>query len=99
MPEANRSVREHLGRETRLYLLTAAVGWLIFVGCIFVPTPAPWLMIGAFVATCGALVALLVFIRCPQCRAPLPQVGFAAAVAPTAARRHANCPACGAALD
>jgi DNA-directed RNA polymerase subunit RPC12/RpoP len=56
-------------------------------------------MIGAFVATCGALVSLLVFVRCPHCRAHLPQIGFAAAVAPATAARQTHCPGCGATLD
>ena len=93
------SIRVKLGRETRIYLALAVLGWLVFVACMFIPKPAPWLMIGSFVLTCGALVSLLVFVRCPRCRAPLPQIGFAAAVAPATAARQTHCPGCGAALD
>jgi len=93
------SIRAKLGRETRVYLALAVAGWLVFVACMFIPKPPPWLMIGSFVATCGALVSLLVFVRCPRCRTHLPQIGFAAAVAPTTAARQTHCPGCGAALD
>jgi len=93
------SIRVKLGHETRIYLALAVLGWLVFVACMFIPRPAPWLMIGSFVLTCGALVSLLVFVRCPRCRAHLPQIGFAAAVAPATAARQTHCPGCGAALD
>jgi hypothetical protein len=56
-------------------------------------------MIGAFVATCGGLLSLLVFVRCPRCRAHLPQIGFTSVLAPASAARHTHCPGCGATLD
>lgn len=93
------TIRARLARETRLYLGVAATGWLGFVGCLFVAKPPAPLMIGAFVATCGGLVSLLLFVRCPRCRAHLPQIGFTSAFAPATAARHTHCPGCGAALD
>jgi hypothetical protein len=93
------SIRGRLVRETRVYLGLAAAGWLSFVACLFVPRPPAWLMIGAFVATCGGLLSLLVFVRCPRCRAHLPQIGFTSVLAPASAARHTHCPGCGATLD
>lgn len=92
-------IRDKLGRATRLCLGVAVLGWCIFVACLFMPMPPAWLMIASFVATCGAMVAMLVTIRCPQCRSRLPQIGFAAALAPSTARRFERCPACGLRFD
>lgn len=93
------NIRERLGRDTRICLAIAAAGWCVFVACLFMAQPPAWLMLGAFVATCGAMVAMLLLIRCPQCRARLPQIGFAAALAPSTASRFERCPACGVSLD
>lgn len=93
------NIRERLGRATRICLGVAAGGWCVFVACLFVSQPPAWLMIGAFVATCAGMGAMLLFVRCPQCRAALPQIGFAAALAPVTAHRFERCPACGVRFD
>jgi hypothetical protein len=92
-------IRARLVRTTRVYLGVTTAGWLIFVACLFIPRPPAPLMIGAFIATCGGLLALLVLVRCPRCRTRLPQIGFASALAPASAARHSHCPGCGTALD
>ena len=91
--------RERLARDVRLFLGTAAFGWLTFVACLFMARPPAWLMIGAFVATCGALLAMLFRLRCPHCRARLIQHGVVAAFAPTATPLLDRCPTCHARLD
>lgn len=83
----------------RLWLGIAVTGWGVFVACLFVEKPSAVLMIGSFLATCGAMLAMLAFIRCPRCGARLSQIGFAAAISPYAARRFERCPGCGAGLD
>lgn len=92
-------IRDRLGRDMRVYLGIGLAGWCVFVACLFVARPPAWLMIGAFVATCGALLSMLMFIRCPHCRARLPQIAFAAAVAPSTASRFDRCPACSTRFD
>jgi DNA-directed RNA polymerase subunit RPC12/RpoP len=92
-------IRDRLGRDTRRYLGIGLAGWCVFVACLFMARPPAWLMIGAFIATCAALVSMLLFIRCPHCRAALSQIGFAAALAPVAASRYERCPGCGTRLD
>jgi len=92
-------IRDRLGRRMRVWLAVAALGWLVFVACLLVETPSAVVMVGSFLATCGALLAMLVFIRCPRCGARLSQLGFAAALAPSAARRFERCPACALPLD
>ncbi len=92
-------IRDRLARHTRVCLGVGLGGWSVFVACLLMAQPPALLMIASFVATCGALMSMLVFIRCPQCRTPLPQIGFAAALAPVAARRFERCPACGTRFD
>lgn len=92
-------IRDRLGRRMRLWLAVVALGWCVFVACLFVERPPAAVMIGAFLATCGALLAMLAFVRCPRCGARLSQIGFAAALAPSAASRYAQCPACALPLD
>lgn len=92
-------IRDRLGRRMRLWLAVAALGWCVFVACLFVARPSAVVMIGSFLATCGALLAMLAFIRCPRCGARLSQIGFAAALAPSTAIRFERCPACALPLD
>ncbi|MBI2799190.1 MAG: hypothetical protein HYX63_02715 [Gammaproteobacteria bacterium] len=88
------TIRAILGRRTRNYLLVAIVGWLVFIAAVLIPAIAPIIMIGAFVAVVGAMLGLILGIRCPRCGARLLQLGLAEVWAPLHAQRIAHCPRC-----
>lgn len=76
-------------------MLALVIGWCVFAACLFLPAiPLP-VMFGAFVAVIAALLALLLLLRCPGCRARIPQVGFAEWWLPEDAPKPARCPRCG----
>lgn len=88
------TIRATLGRRTRSYLLVAIVGWLAFIAAVLIHAIAPIIMIGAFVAVVGAMLGLILGIRCPRCGARLLQLGLAEVWAPLQAARIAHCPRC-----
>lgn len=93
-----KSIRDTLGRRARALVLLAMGGWLVFIACIFAPAiPLP-IMVSAFVAVVGSLLGLLLSLRCPHCRARIPQVGLAEVWAPPSAVKPRHCPNCGADL-
>jgi hypothetical protein len=91
-------VREQLGAKARSGLLMAAGGWCVFVATVLMPSLPTWLMVGSFVATCGALLVLIIGLRCPHCRQGLAQVGILAALVPLQ-RSQQTCSGCGRSLD
>ena len=99
MAEPGRSIRQQLGFVGRGWLIAAAAGWLAFVATVLMPGLPAWLMIGSFVLTCGALLAMIFGLRCPRCRTRLTQVGLMAALLPTHSSAQLHCPGCGAHLD
>lgn len=93
------TIREHLGRRTRQCVVIALIGWVVFTACIFVHAiPLP-IMVGAFIAVIASMLALLLTVRCPRCRARLPQVGIAELWLPSNAVKLTHCPTCGAHLN
>ena len=88
------AVRAQLGRRARPFLLALVGGWMVFALCIFVTAiPLP-LMFGAFIAVMVGVLGLLLTVRCPRCRARLPQVGFAECWAPAHASKPSQCTIC-----
>ena len=79
--------------------MLAGAGWVCFVATVLMPTLPLALMVGSFVLTCGALLALIVGLRCPHCRRGLTQVGLQAAFVPNHSAPQRQCPGCGAPLD
>lgn len=88
------TIRERLGRQTRPCVFAIALGWAVFAACVFMPAiPLP-IMLGAFVAVIGGILALLLLVRCPRCRARLPQIGVAEWWLPAGAAKPTHCPRC-----
>lgn len=93
------TVRVRLGARARLLVVAAAAGWTSFVACMFFPA-IPWpVMVISFFIVIGAILGLLLALRCPRCRQRLPQVGLAEVWTPAQAVKPAQCPECGLGLD
>lgn len=93
------SIRQQLGFTARGWLMSAAFGWLGFVGTVLMPS-LPWpVMVVSFVLTNVALLVLIFGLRCPRCRARLSQVGLVAALMPARAGAQPLCHGCKVNLD
>jgi len=88
------TARQRLARRTGPCVIAIALGWMVFTACVFVPAiPLP-IMFGAFTAVIAGTLALLIAVRCPGCRAHLPQIGFAAWWLAESAAKPTHCPRC-----
>lgn len=93
------TIRARLGARARGFVVAAAAGWMTFVACMFFPA-IPWpVMVLSFFTVIGAILGLLLALRCPRCRQRLPQVGLAEVWTPAQAVKPARCPRCGVGLD
>jgi hypothetical protein len=93
-----RSARERLARRARYCLGVAIAGWVVFAACLLDPTSPLTLMFVAFLAVPAAILTLVFALRCPACRARIPQIALAAAW-PGGATQTQRCPACQSDLD
>lgn len=93
------TIRNRLGARARVLVVAAAASWMTFVACMFFPA-IPWpVMVLSFFTVIGAILGLLLALRCPRCRQRLPQVGLAEVWTPAQAVKPTQCAKCGVGLD
>lgn len=95
MAEAHlrRTALDRLRARARACLAVAFAGWIVFIACLLIPTLPFALMFAAFLTVPAAILTLILTLRCPACRARIPQVGLVAAWQRDAAQAR-RCPAC-----
>lgn len=84
---------DRLRGRARACLAVALAGWVVFIACLLMPALPISLMFAAFLAVPAAILTLIFALRCPSCRARIPQVGLVAAWQRDAAQAL-RCPAC-----